>query len=74
MRVTPAEPAAGPETPATGEGLLRAHAARLRLALLAGGSALVLLAIALIAGELAALRVPIAGSILTATCSQPHVL
>ena len=58
MRVTPAEPAAGPETPATGEGLLRAHAARLRLALLAGGSALVLLAIALIAGELAALRVP----------------
>ncbi|HYM27527.1 MAG TPA: DUF3971 domain-containing protein, partial [Steroidobacteraceae bacterium] len=56
--MTPAEPAAGPETPAAGEGLLRAHAARLRLALLTGGSALVLLAIALIAGELAALRVP----------------
>src|SRR5437899_84468 len=55
VRVTPAVPAAAP--PAAGGGVPPARS-RLRIAALALGSALILLALTWIAGELAAARVP----------------
>jgi len=60
MRVTPAQPAAGPAAPAAAGGVPRPNAARshLRAALVALGAALVLCVVVVLAWQLAAARVP----------------